>query len=279
MPATTEHALEGGPLRLGDQLTPELALVDPELARRARAALPDPPDCLAPRPRVRPPAAIEVVLPPEPETVSARPAQPRRRGSTIVGYALWVTLAAIGASSFLAFVPLSKGGQSDFVDSPTVTAKAPVTVTAPRDETPSVRVRPSEPGPVKSTPEKSSLPKLKATVVPRPAPSKSALAKANQRNGTHKLARKGASITITWRETKSADFYNVVLMEGARRIDAWPKHGRFVYRIPASKLRGEHRSTVRYRWFVYPAHRVGSIIQFGKILTRGTRLVTLEKQA
>jgi hypothetical protein len=278
MPATTEQAFKRGSQAIGDQqLTPGLALVDPELARRARAALPDPPDCLAPRLRVRPPAAVEPVLAPEPETVSVRRPRPRRRGSTIVGYALWITLAAIGASSFLAFVPLSKGSESDFVDPQTDTPSAPVTVTAARDETPSVRPRPTEPSHPKGTPEKDSLPKLKAAVV-RPTPAKPAVAKASHRSGTQKVARRRPSITITWRETKSADFYNVVLIEGGHRVDGWPKHGRFVYHVPASRLRGGHGSTIRYRWFVYPARRVGSIIQFGSILAQGTRIVILKNQ-
>jgi hypothetical protein len=72
-----------------EQLTPELVLVDPDLAARARAELADPPDCLAPRPRPEPVIAASTAVdvappsPPRPErivastTVDVAPPRPR----------------------------------------------------------------------------------------------------------------------------------------------------------------------------------------------------------
>jgi hypothetical protein len=72
--------------------SPELALVDPELAATARPLIADPPDCLTPRLRQRPPiAAIS-----QPDTEPGRRARP-----VIVAAVAWLLVAlVVGSPSF-----------------------------------------------------------------------------------------------------------------------------------------------------------------------------------
>ncbi len=69
-------------------ISPELALVDPELAARARAALPEP-DLT---PRRRPPAPVVVLEPTAPPAVERRPSYPFWARLTA---ALWLLVLGI----------------------------------------------------------------------------------------------------------------------------------------------------------------------------------------
>lgn len=86
--------MDAGPDDVQDALgpiSPELALVDPELARRARELLPDPQE----RPRVRPPVAPTPVHEPLPRWPEVAPELPERRRRGGVGLRMAVLAIVI----------------------------------------------------------------------------------------------------------------------------------------------------------------------------------------
>jgi len=106
------------------QISPELALIDPELAAAARALLSEPADCLASRHRERGhlQGLREGAAPPAPsrravEVTTLRDPQRGLRRAVTVG--MWVVLAGMMASPLLAFLP-PKGAphMADEVPSP-----------------------------------------------------------------------------------------------------------------------------------------------------------------
>lgn len=83
-------------------MTPDLALVDPDLAAALRALLPDSGDCLAPRPR-----ALPVAGPSEVAWKDERRSAPdhRRLRRSVATAGAWLLLGGIVASPLLAFLP------------------------------------------------------------------------------------------------------------------------------------------------------------------------------
>jgi hypothetical protein len=219
-------------------VSPELALVDPELAERLRASLPDPPDCLAPRLRVAPlvradpvapipPPLAElvlsppVVLAPLPGSLEP-PSKSRRRFERALNTALWTPLAAVVGSSLLAFIPTASSSQ-------------------PRLE------EPTRPAPSSSSRGSTAEPGSKAG--PAAAP--------------HAQAPKPSKLVLRWDPVDDADFYDVVVVAGGTRRDFWPAGNHLALG------RGDAEAATPIRWYVYPAYRVGGVVQFGKLHAQG----------
>ena len=136
-PPPEASAESPSPSPAADPISPELALVDPELADRARALLPDPRPFAPPLTIEAAPAVVEEAPPhvepvPEPEPSRARPARKRRR----VAYALVLVLLAAAAAA-VGYLVLG-GYFSDDVSSPNA-VNAPAANPPPQPEPPTAK--------------------------------------------------------------------------------------------------------------------------------------------
>jgi hypothetical protein len=225
-----------------DELTPELALVDPELAERARERLADVPERAAvaestveAEPVVaKIPTAADVV-PHEPivaEPDEAEPDEPpaprRRRG---IGRALVVAVAVLGAVGVALVVPavlLEDRTASPSTDTPLAVPTAPV------------EAAPSQPGAASPTPDAAAT---------------------DEANGPEAPAA-GGPRTFGWVPVDGARHYHVAFYRGKEKIyETWPRRPRLVLQ-PQWTFKGQRfrLSPGQYRWVVRPgfgARRTG----------------------
>ena len=74
------------------------------------------------------------------------------------------------------------------------------------------------------------------------------------------------STGIPW---TTRDFYDVVVVAGGARRDFWPAGNHLALG------RGDAEAGVPIRWYVYPAYRVGGVVQFGKLHAQGQETAIL----
>jgi hypothetical protein len=240
---TAETERQSSPEGLGP-LSPELALVDPELARAARALLPD-----VPRGRsagVRPSAALATDqtafverlrsnIEPIPE-VAPRPSRPLRAvvlGLTLLG--LGLLLAVVIESEWWSTPRQGEPALAQSADSPpapTSVAAAPTTSASPDPEPPSTQAVAPEPTPA-TPPGAATAPALSTPSNP-PAPP--------------------PGQTFVWAATAGAAAYEFQLFRGNTRVfRARAVEPRL--ELPGRWRQGGRTQTLTpgtYRWYVWP---------------------------
>jgi hypothetical protein len=278
-------------------LSPELALVDPDLAAIARAMLPAPPDCLAarvmalPQPASRPPPEIASQPPLTPhDPWLPTPASRRRRPS----------LGALAGTLFATLVIVSPA--LDLI--PWIGA-APPTLVGP--ERPA---DPASPRIVKAKPAATAKPATRSSDPPsqpsRQDPSKQAGSGAAKTTGSKAKAKSGRSATpaagraskpkraprpagaaagsvtrqvsrgvrLRWKPAKGADLYNVIFWGDGKRVkDLWVKASSVVVGRSSSGNRRAALPAGRYTWFVFPGYRRGDKVEYGKLVGSGSLIV------
>jgi hypothetical protein len=202
-----------------EPISSELVLVDEELGRRARAALPDPPWLLPALAELRERPPAERVAAPVAAPVPARPARPpvRRRRPAASSVVLVVIALAFAGVTALAFVPQSRGpsfGTTPVeqaapavpVRPPAVTRTKPPTKPKPKSTPPQRAAKPRK-APRRERPAAKTRPKRHAAKPkPKPAPTPRGLSNAQR--------------VITWRRNPAAVYYVVYLQRGTKTIFA-----------------------------------------------------------
>jgi hypothetical protein len=218
-----------------EPISPELCLVDPVLARRAREDLPPLEDAVpdaGPAPRAPVPAR----------------AGRRDRLTRLGGWALAASLLLNVALLW----PKSTG------ETAPVLSPAPALAPAPKaTRSPAKHVTPKHPVAKRPTPKRTGgvlAAKAEAKQTTRPA--------------RPRVAR-GRRV-LSWRATPRADLYDLVLWRGHRRVaDLWPTKSKISVATVACGA-GKRLAKGRYLWFAYPvvdrvSHRYGALAGWGAV--------------
>ena len=216
-------------------VSPELALVDPDLAARARRALP------------------------EPDTFAWLEAT-RRIPVTPPARARRLDLARAGRSAVLVLLAASLLVNADLLfehrdPAPPQTQASPAAAPDPKTP-PRYGVRGAE--------RKLVAPATRA----KPAPTHRAKAGAP-------VASPAKSLRLKWPKASSAVQYDVVIWRGHRRVlDVWTRVPRLdVARLPCVQAR-KLTANARHLWFVYPQVSRGKTPRFGTLLRWGVFYAT-----
>jgi hypothetical protein len=247
-------------------ISPELVLVDSELAELARELLPDAPDCLAPRSSspcdsvLRAPAPVAVPVrrmgsssfgeqPAKELRLPERRVRRRRIAVTIV--AASTVSALVIVSPLVAFLPPPASERPRLAD-----------VTSTRGSAGSLHIASTAP----TTPTVQSA--AKARPLDKVMPPPPALQPGARRKSQPSSPHTTPAVVVRWPADQGAAFYNVILAREGERIDLWPKQNRI-------SLTPERGRGVTYAWFAYPAYRSNSRVRYGKLLAHGE--VTIRK--
>ena len=237
-----------------DLLSPELVLVDPVLAAEARRRLPDPPDCLAARPR---------------ETA----AEDAETHAAAVGRHVRRTWKSGGSDS----TPLGPSLPH--------ASMGAVRLTAPSVAFARPRAVAAVPAPIVVEETRRARPSLLAIVVVLLVALGIGLPSFNLlpwgsaelpsfvgdgRGGETTAEAPGDGLVLEWPEAEGATVYDVVVWRGGRRmLDLWPQTNRLDVRTAAAKA-GKRLAPGTYQWFAFAGFGSRDDLRFGEPLANGT---------
>jgi hypothetical protein len=272
-------------------ISPELALVDPELARFARSLLPEI-DLDAPVRRTPPVHRATPIAAVPPPVAAPSPASDVRRWTTRHRAGLVLAAAiAVGAPAALAVTTRSGGDGTAGHETgsqaarppahalpPAASARAAHTAAKPDAVAPKSAVGKTVHPKIlkKPTPRRTGSPTAPAANhVARPPrtpfrPPRHATAPRSTRARTTRPTVRAAPL-LRWPSSPAAPFFDVVLWrDGRRLLDSWPSVPRL--QVPTSWTYDGHGYTLdpgTYLWFVYPG--IGSRLsaRYGPLLASG----------
>jgi len=213
-----------------EPISPELCLVDPVLARRARELLPSF-EAVAAEPIAAPEAPL--------------PAQSRLRGR--------LTRAGGWMLAFSLLLNVALLWPKNASDAPVL---APAPTPAPK------AARSPAPHPISKRP----APKPTSGVLAAKAEAKRSTRTARPARPRVVQGRR----VLSWRGNARADLYDLVLWRGHRRVaDLWPTKAKISVATVACGA-GKRLAKGRYLWFVYPvvdraSHRYGALAGWGAL--------------
>jgi hypothetical protein len=217
-----------------EPISPELALVDPELARRARALLSVPAVLDAPREDVVAAAA-------------PRPSRLRIRRDLLTRTAAWLAVPSIALN--IAYIRTDSAAQPAPVAAPSRVVTVTIAPRAPKGAPPKTETRVRKPKPTRTRPSRSGV----------------ASARHVKRASAHV-----AKTELRWPHTARATAYDVILWRDHDRVaDVWTTKPR----VTVTELACKGKTPLaagKYLWFVYPlVHarpwRYGRLAKWGTV--------------
>jgi len=270
------------------EISPELVLVDPELAALARLQLPEPGSFWASN--VSPPAtaraSAEAARPVEETTPAIRKRRARRPLLLLAAASLTLNVLFIGHAqrsvprpSFVADASGAGATAGDLLVGPVDPATA-AAISAPLGTaSPSRHARAA----VKKAQRREATGAHAAAVdsTPRRRLPHGVLSRhATEQPATPGGARDNVTVrTVAWDPVPDATYYNLVLWrDGERVLDLWPTSSHAVVPNNWSRDGVEGRLLPgRYLWFVYPGFGAKASRQYGKLAGNGSFVVATTK--